>query len=280
MSSPRPHGNPFTLIELLVVVAILSVLAALLLPALSRATRAARVVSCAGNLRQIATGLLVYASDAAGYYPAAPNPALAYGRKVPQGPASKVGGDHWDIRPLLMPLYSDTLNGVFHCPLAVARYRGLDLDTHFQTNRARLPYSLFFGDIERTNNNWSMQENMVKAGGQFTISGTYGQPGSEKRFQLLAGDFLERNGHSSVLKTFSTHDSDRAGSVDGGNWTNYNLAWETEVGPVDANFAGDDGSVSLYSGITVFDGEAGSETMYRTGRNDRMSKLLPRDMAR
>lgn len=51
----------FTLVELLVVVAVLGVLAALLLPALSRAREAARNASCQNNLRQIGLGLQQFA---------------------------------------------------------------------------------------------------------------------------------------------------------------------------------------------------------------------------
>ncbi len=53
----------FTLVELLVVMAVLALLAALLLPALSRARASARRTACLNHLRQIAVGVRVYADD-------------------------------------------------------------------------------------------------------------------------------------------------------------------------------------------------------------------------
>ncbi len=108
----KDRQKRFTLVELLVVVAIISVLAALLLPALQQAYDSARVSQCSANLKQIATAYALYCGDNNDWLP----------------PTYISGTYYW--RVLLGKPYLDTNVAavqapcVFSCPSGVAVHAG------------------------------------------------------------------------------------------------------------------------------------------------------------
>jgi prepilin-type N-terminal cleavage/methylation domain-containing protein len=69
MQMQRSWKAAFTLIELLVVIAIIAILAAILFPVFARARENARKITCISNLKQLGTGVLMYAQDYDEYLP-------------------------------------------------------------------------------------------------------------------------------------------------------------------------------------------------------------------
>jgi prepilin-type N-terminal cleavage/methylation domain-containing protein/prepilin-type processing-associated H-X9-DG protein len=102
VKNSRGIGKGFTLIELLVVVTIVGILAAMLLPALSRAKAYARATTCKNHLRQIGLAMGMYVGDYHRY------PLFWGGKKAWLDSLEPYSGMKWT-------------NSAWHCPAYVAR---------------------------------------------------------------------------------------------------------------------------------------------------------------
>lgn len=70
-------GTGFTLVELLVVISLIVLLVSILLPVVQKAEKVAHQAVCSSNLRQIATGVSIYAAEQKGYMPGPNTSGLA-----------------------------------------------------------------------------------------------------------------------------------------------------------------------------------------------------------
>ena len=119
-TTQRGRMAAFTLMELLIVIAIIAILAAMLLPVLSRAKQRAVRIQCLGNMKQIGVAAQLYGSDFRDYF-AYPNWGLPYSSPPHYGwlYRSVDGGPPTDIELFKQGLFWPYLQtrGVYYCPL-------------------------------------------------------------------------------------------------------------------------------------------------------------------
>ncbi len=139
LSRQASGRKAFTLIELLVVIAIIAILAAMLLPALSRAKQKAHAINCLNNLRQVGLFNALYLTENNDIFPAHRDNDLANGI------------DWWG--PMIVT-YGNGKSNLFHCPSITAA--------------TKLP--------DGTPWNWAFNRDMVGYGYNSYFLGLYSQP--------------------------------------------------------------------------------------------------------
>jgi prepilin-type N-terminal cleavage/methylation domain-containing protein len=137
----------FTLIELLITIAIISILASLLLPALRKAKQNAQGVLCSKTLSQLSIAGLSYESDYNGFI-------------VPNGSCSGSWDNwNWDLASMKNLLgYNDF--SFLQCPVAISQYA-----TPFAINGVRSTYSQnkYLGDYTNCNSHIENLAHKIKS---------------------------------------------------------------------------------------------------------------------
>jgi len=168
----------FTLIELLVVIAIIAILAAMLLPALSKAKARAKRVTCMNNVRQLMIGMNMYATESRDKLP----------------PAATGGYWAWDLPASAADVILQSVAGqkkTFYCPSTEPDYTDWENfeDPGFQRSLWNFGdpgfhitgylFALDQAQIAVSNRNKTMQPEAIRTG-PFIVSPTIRVPNTDR----------------------------------------------------------------------------------------------------
>lgn len=117
MKTQSSQARGFTLIELLVVIAIIAILAAVLLPVLSKAQRKSLRTVDTNNMKQMAEGSFMYASDFSDWFP-----VCDLGSGNPKGTVNRLEGIHYTRYVCQNPTWSTALTANMVIPQSYQPY--------------------------------------------------------------------------------------------------------------------------------------------------------------
>ena len=208
------RSDGFTLIELLVVLGIISILVALLLPALSRSKAKAHQISCVSNLHELGIGLQNFVTDNHAY------PAFI-------GPTNSDNPDSW-INQLSTggfgvskPATNIIKDGIWVCPSA----------PHYWTyphNQFNISYGYNVAGVAPLGNptNWLGLCGNIVSGGNFVTDIDYPSFAPFKEYEVVVTSDMMAIGDSFTGGTmFNRSDLDSVGDLGIGNtiYHNWNL---------------------------------------------------------
>jgi prepilin-type processing-associated H-X9-DG protein len=140
----RPRDpEAFTLIEIVVVLATISLVAALLMPALARARWEAREIVCRSNLHQLILANTAYATESNGYYvPAASDLGASAGLRRWHGTRSHLN-EPFD--PRRGPLAGYLAEGqVKECPVRIPFVKGQEWNRNYEQGGGGYGYNMMY----------------------------------------------------------------------------------------------------------------------------------------
>ena len=198
----------FTLIELLCVIAIIGILAALLLPALSQAKARARRIQCVSQLREAGLAFHAFAHDHNGRFPMQTSTNAGGSFEYVQSASQLTGEFYFNFKHFETLAAELTTPKVLLCPaddrqaattFAVLKNENLSYFVGVTADFSR-PNSILAGDRNITND-WLAPTSMLQLGANYYLRWTY-------ELHRFKGNLLLADGHVEELNSLNLRSRD------------------------------------------------------------------------